>query len=146
MGSLRISGLLTVPADQDALLELVRTRYPEEGSQERQAAVMTMGFAWNTAAYLTRHDMELPAPPQTGGTIIAVVPFRQVDDYKFLKLVLVEYPGKIVSWMHNSDDGGFHGGEYTTLGVGKTLTEEVQGILRSEALLQFSSRVARELR
>ena len=115
---------------------------------ERAAAMVAFGTTFNLCAELTAHIPDIPKPPLSSiddgkGKVIAWVPFTHKDDYKFLSYVLVEYKGKFVSWIANSQDKGFHEGHYTEIGQGVKLTEDRQDMLRSEALKEFGIRVSR---
>ena len=140
MGSLKENGLfVTLKTGKDLMDRLERDN---NGLPEQMAAVsLASAYTWNPCAYLTRHDMELPEPPQSDGKIIAVVPCSHPDDYKFLQYVLVEYPNKFVSWLHNSQDGGFHHGHYFELEYDQEGTEQEMEELRTKALKAFAKRV-----
>ena len=130
--------------DAEALLDKLDEGYSGNG-ELRAAAAMGGAFTWNLCVYLSRHDIAMPAPPSNvgEGKIIAAVPFQHPDDFKFLQYVLVEYPGKFVSWIHNSTDGGFHEGHYTEIGYGDEVNDESQAVLRAAAIRAFTGRVGR---
>jgi len=131
----------------ETLVELNERIGRDNAGNPQQLAAVAMGsaFTFNTCAHLSRHDIAMPAPPQTDGKIIASVPCSHPDDFPYRKYVLVEYQGKFVSWLHNLQDGGFHEGHYTDRGQTIESTEETQDNLRSEALRLFAKRVARVL-
>jgi len=129
----------------ETLVELNERIGRDNAGNPQQLAAVAMGsaFTFNTCAHLSRHDIAMPAPPSTQGEgkIIASVPCSHPDDFPYRKYVLVEYQGKFVSWLHNLQDGGFHAGDYTTMGVGVEWSEDKQAALRAEALKKFAKRV-----
>lgn len=104
---------------------------------EAVVAMTCAGMMGNLCAKLTSHLPALPKPPEgigSNGRIIASVPHPHPDDQERLFLVLVEYDEKLVSWLYNDEDEGFHWGHY------------YDGSTKQEALNCFYQRVSALIR